>query len=68
MSDFITEKQLAERWGKTPRTLYNLRKAGQVPTHFTIGRSGALYKLTDVEAFEQAQRHETAHATQQEDA
>jgi hypothetical protein len=67
--DFLTERQLAERWNKTPRSLYNWRKEnkGRVPPHFTIGKSGALYRLADVVAFER-ENFRAAATTEQEGA
>lgn len=51
MSDILTETELADRWKITKRTLYTLRKEGQVPPCFTIGVK-RFYRLDDVVAFE----------------
>lgn len=52
---FLMERELAERWNKTKRTLQRLRKDGTGPAYHRIGGS-ILYKIDDVEAFEAASR------------
>ena len=47
----MTEKQLAERWHKHPKTITKMRTEGTGPPYIKIGGS-ILYKLADIEAFE----------------
>lgn len=53
---FLNQKQLARRWGLSPRTLERWRCQGRGPDYFKlVGRVS--YRLSDVEAFEVAQFH-----------
>ena len=45
--------ELARRWKLSPRTLERWRWLGQGPRHLKIG-GRVVYKLEDIEAFEQA--------------
>ncbi len=53
--EFLVERELAERWCKSGRTLQRMRTAGTGPAFLRIGGS-ILYKLDDIEAFEAAAR------------
>ncbi|MBK8174776.1 MAG: helix-turn-helix domain-containing protein [Rhodospirillales bacterium] len=48
------QKQLAERWGISPKTLERWRWLGQGPKFLKLGGRIA-YRLADIEAFEQEQ-------------
>jgi predicted site-specific integrase-resolvase len=48
------QKQLAERWGISPKTLERWRWLGQGPKFLKLGGRIA-YRLEDIEAFEQEQ-------------
>ena len=49
--DYLTPKQLADRYGVTVRTIYAWNAAGTGPLHFKIG--GQLYyRLSDVQVWE----------------
>lgn len=51
---FLNQKQLARRWGLSPRTLERWRCQGRGPNYLKlVGRIS--YRLTDIEAFEAAQ-------------
>ena len=51
---FLNQKQLARRWGLSPRTLERWRCQGRGPHYLKlVGR--VCYRLSDVEAFEAAQ-------------
>jgi len=52
---FLIERELAERWGKSGRTLQRMRMDGYGPAFHRIGGS-ILYKIDDIEAFEAASR------------
>jgi predicted DNA-binding transcriptional regulator AlpA len=51
----LTTKQLAERWGLHPMTLYLWRKDNKGPKYIKLGlskRSPVLYPIKNVEAYE----------------
>ena len=50
--------ELARRWRKSERTLERWRLRGEGPPHLRIG--GVLYRLEDVEGFEQTQLRQRA--------
>ena len=51
---FLNQKQLARRWGLSPRTLERWRCQGRGPDYLKlVGRVS--YRLSDVEAFEASQ-------------
>jgi predicted site-specific integrase-resolvase len=50
----IDQKQLAERWGISPKTLERWRWLGQGPKFLKLG-GRIVYRLTDIEAYEQQQ-------------
>jgi len=59
----LTEQELAVRWGKSERTIKRWRKegGGKVPPSYPLGKKGGFgqgvtYKLSEVEAFEQAMK------------
>lgn len=52
----LSQKELAARWGVTPRTLQHWHKIGKGPKRVKIGRTG--YRLSDVLAYEEAQAEE----------
>jgi predicted DNA-binding transcriptional regulator AlpA len=49
---FLTEAQLAERWGVSVYTVYTQRRSGAGPRFIIVGKSAVRYPLTEVEAFE----------------
>lgn len=57
MSDqFLNQKQLARRWGLSPRTLERWRWLRQGPVYFKLGGKVA-YRVTDIDDFERANIH-----------
>lgn len=57
MSDyFLNQKQVARRWGLSPRTLERWRWLRQGPVYFKLGGKVA-YRVTDIEQFEHANIH-----------
>lgn len=57
----LSEKELATRWGVTPRTIKNRRAKGDVPAHMAIGKKGGfgqgvMYRLDDVIAYENSKK------------
>lgn len=58
----LNQVEVAKRWGFSPRTLENWRCRGEGPRFLKIGGK-VVYRLQDVEAFEQNQlRAKTASA------
>ena len=58
----MNQVEVAKRWGFSPRTLENWRCRGEGPRFLKIGGK-VVYRLEDVEAFEQNQlRAKTASA------
>ena len=55
VANFLTEQQLAERWGIRPKTLQKFRYTGEGPAFHKIGAS-IRYALDDILSFEQASR------------
>lgn len=53
LAEILTASTLADRWGKSQRTLQRMRAAGKSPPFFRIGKT-ILYRLDDVLAFEAA--------------
>jgi predicted DNA-binding transcriptional regulator AlpA len=51
--DLLTQKQVAQRWALSERTLERWRTIGEGPVYVKLG-SAVRYRLTDIEAFEQA--------------
>ena len=53
----LTQRQLAERWGISERTLEKWRWAGRGPGHIRLGqRSVIRYPLAEVEKYEAEHR------------
>ena len=52
---FLIERELADRWRKSTRTLRRMRADGTGPAYHRIGGS-ILYLLADIERFEAAGR------------
>lgn len=52
----LNQKELARRWGISHRTLERWRYTGQGPAFLKLG-GRVLYRLPDIEAFEQSQLH-----------
>lgn len=50
----IDQKQLAERWNISAKTLERWRWAGEGPRFLKLG-GRVVYRITDIEAFEEAQ-------------
>lgn len=53
MSEFLNQKQLARRWGLSPRTLERWRSLHKGPVYFRLGGKVA-YRLADIDEFERA--------------
>ncbi|BCO30138.1 hypothetical protein TspCOW1_02410 [Thiohalobacter sp. COW1] len=51
--DLLTQKQLAQRWALSERTLERWRCTGLGPVYIKLGHS-VRYRMADIEAFEQA--------------
>lgn len=57
MSDhFLNQKQLARRWGLSPRTLERWRWLRRGPVYFKLGGKVA-YRVADIDEFESANIH-----------
>lgn len=56
--EFLTTKELAERWRVTEKSVLKWRKEGKAPPFYTIHGS-ILYRLADVEELEEAKRKTT---------
>lgn len=52
-TQFMNRSELAQRWSMSPRTLENWAVQGRGPTPRRFGKR-VLYRLADVEAYEQA--------------
>lgn len=50
---FLNQKELAQRWGLSPRTLERWRWLGEGPTYVKIV-GHVVYRLEDIEAYELA--------------
>jgi hypothetical protein len=53
LSDLLTARELAERWGCSVGHLANLRSAGLGPAYLKIGTS-VRYRVSDLLSYEQA--------------
>ena len=51
--DLLTQKQVAQRWALSERTLERWRCTGEGPVYIKLGYS-VRYRIADIEAFEQA--------------
>jgi len=51
--DLLTQKQLAQRWALSERTLERWRITAAGPTYIKLGYL-VRYRMADIEAFEQA--------------
>ncbi len=51
--DLLTQKQVAQRWALSERTLERWRCTGEGPVYVKLGCS-VRYRIADIEAFEQA--------------
>jgi hypothetical protein len=58
---FLSQKELARRWGLSPRTLERWRWIGSGPRFLKLG-SRVSYRLSDIERFETARLCERASA------
>ena len=56
--EFLTTKELADRWRVTEKSVLKWRKEGKAPPFYTI-HNRILYKLADVEELEKAKRQST---------
>ena len=63
-SAFLTPDDLATRWSTTPNTLSQWRWNGRGPQFFKLGRR-VLYKLQDVERFEEGKCYQNTSQTPQ---
>lgn len=57
MSDVLTAKALAARWGTTEAALSQRRVRGDGPPFIRLGKRTVRYRLADVLAFEGANRY-----------
>lgn len=57
----LRERELADRWAKSTRTLQRWRAEQSGPAFLRIGRS-IRYRLCDIEAFEESSRQESERA------
>lgn len=55
----LTEKELAQRWNLTTRTLQGWRKHGIGPAFIDIGKNTIRYRLDDVLAYEETRIKKT---------
>lgn len=62
----LHQRELAKRWGISPRTLERWRSIGFGPAFLKLGGRVA-YRLADVEAFEAAQLQPTLSAATPQD-
>jgi predicted DNA-binding transcriptional regulator AlpA len=53
---YLSQRELAARWGISPRTLENWRWRNKGPTYIKLGRRRVRYRLTDIQAFERDHR------------
>jgi hypothetical protein len=60
----LNQKQLAERWHISPRTLERWRSSRRGPRFIKIG-ARCIYRLADVEEYEEAQTRGPAAARDQ---
>ena len=58
----FTQRELAERWAVSPRTLERWRWSGEGPQFLKIGQR-VVYRLEDIIAFEAARLHELTRGT-----
>ena len=56
--EFLTTKELADRWRVTEKSVLKWRKEGKAPPFYTI-HNRILYRLADVEELEEAKRQST---------
>ena len=49
---FIDERALAERWGLSPYSVYQMRRLGTGPKFIVVGKNAVRYAVADIEAFE----------------
>ena len=55
---FLTERELAQRWKQSPRTLQNQRLIGGGVPYVKLGAS-VRYRLDAIEAYERSRLHES---------
>jgi hypothetical protein len=53
----LSQRDLAQRWHLSPRTLENLRWQKKGPTYLKVG-GRVIYRVEDVEAYEEANLHQ----------
>lgn len=53
MATLFTERELAERWKLTARTLRSWRKDGKGPAFLDIGNNTIRYRAEDIAAYEE---------------
>ena len=56
--EFLTTKELADRWRVTEKSVLKWRREGIAPRFYTI-HNRILYRLADVEELEEAKRQST---------
>jgi hypothetical protein len=52
----LSQRELAQRWHLSPRTLENMRWRKQGPPYLKVG-GRVVYRLEDIEAYERAHMH-----------
>lgn len=60
MHGCLNERELADRWGLSPRTLQRWRVEGRGPSYLKLG-GRISYRLSDIEAYEERQLRLSAH-------
>ena len=53
-SEFLTPEELAERWRMSKETLFKWRSQNHGPPYLKISGVKVLYKMADIEHYEQA--------------
>jgi hypothetical protein len=59
MDSHLDENALAARWSVSPRTLQRWRQIGEGPAFLKLG-GRVVYRIVDVEAYEQKHLHSAA--------
>ncbi|MBB35381.1 MAG: hypothetical protein CME88_02845 [Hirschia sp.] len=52
---WLNSRQVAERMGCHPQTIYVMRVEGRGPKWFRVGKNGVRYHIEDVDAYIRAQ-------------
>jgi predicted DNA-binding transcriptional regulator AlpA len=52
--DYLTEREVCARFGIPPRTMFDLRRRGEVPPYLRVSPRRIVYPLDGVEAWAKA--------------